>query len=515
MGEAASSAVARGEVATGEAASRLAPLSNALSLSIEQYCSAHIGALHHAMIAQIRADGGVVSAGTNVADIELLPHSRLSLVIDHSQLPSAVLDDLLPHFGLAMDEPSIQTAIEWSRINSKDPSTAGYTKRAIAPATRRWAEAYAAVTYATMRASATLASSTSSGGDSGGGSGGAEDVALGADEDDSSGDTGKAHAIHAVQAAVAVARAARLNESAGIGRSAEILEQLISDSPPWRLAGTGGGASVGGDQAGTSIQHPGESSHDSEVSAIASCLEWSLAQGVGLFGLAVSSTPGSGLGLVATRDLSAGELLLRVPHKLLLTGEGVAGAGGTNALALALLAERFKGADSPWATYVQLLNSMDAVGTPLFFNASERALLRGTEVLGWSLARETNVDRTHRFLSSQSAPHIRRQDLDWALSIAWSRGFTIRTRAAKSPRPSLVPMGDLFNHAPEIHANVLSQSDPTREVFEYYATRAMRAGEEALFSYSQHGEPSNSKVCESIALFSIFLATCSTLIAAG
>ena len=150
-----------------------------------------------------------------------------------------------------------------------------------------------------------------------------------------------------------------------------------------------------------------------------------------MFGLSISNIPGSGLGLVVDRNVTAGELLLRVPHKLLLMGERVTGMGGTNALALALLTEKYKGSTSQWAPYIQFLSGMDPVGTPLFFNASERSLLRGTDVLGWSLSRESNVIRTHRYLRESGTHNVPKdlhgQDLAWALSIAWSRGFTIST----------------------------------------------------------------------------------------
>ena len=93
-------------------------------MSIEQYCSAHLGAVHHGMMTRIRADaeldaggkkkargsggggggailsvGGANSAGGDAdivsSDIALLPRGRMSLVIDHSQLPHAVLGQVM------------------------------------------------------------------------------------------------------------------------------------------------------------------------------------------------------------------------------------------------------------------------------------------------------------------------------------------------------------------------------------------------------------------------------------
>lgn len=261
------------------------------------------------------------------------------------------------------------------------------------------------------------------------------------------------------------------------------------------------------------------------MNAATSMLDWCRQLGTELSGLEISHTD-TGLGLVVTRNISAGELMLRVPHKLLLTGEQsvVTGIGETEALALALLAEKEQGATSLWAPFIQLLSSMDPVGTPLFFNASYRALLRGTDVVGLVLERESSINRTRRLLSVSATHNLSRtrlKDLTWALSIAWSRGFTISTQAATSPRPTLVPVGDLFNHvadyvrlrcrfspcAPMMHANVISHSDPTHQAFEFFAARRMRAGEEARFSYSQHGEPSNGRVRPS----HLFISACTDL----
>lgn len=231
---------------------------------------------------------------------------------------------------------------------------------------------------------------------------------------------------------------------------------------------------------------------------IEATLAWAKGLGLVLSGLAVAGTPDAGLGLMATRYIGRGELVMRVPHSLLVTGSN-AQLGGTNALAMRLLEERAKGATSHWRPYVNLLPKGD-FGTPLFFNDSEKKELHGTDVLRWSLARESNVARTHRFLRDEGMfSSFELGDLAWALSIAWSRGFAVNMRSVRAVegtarRPGLVPFGDFYNHAPESYANIRSTSDPGREVFEYYASRPLNPGDEALISYSLHGEPSNSKL---------------------
>ena len=122
---------------------------------------------------------------------------------------------------------------------------------------------------------------------------------------------------------------------------------------------------------------------------------WAMGHGLILSGLRLSDTADAGRGLVAMRDINAGELLLSIPHTLLIQGsQSVADLGGTNALALGLLEERAKGAASHWQPYIDVLPKGD-FGTPLFFNITERHWLRGTDVLRWALARESSVLRTH------------------------------------------------------------------------------------------------------------------------
>ena len=117
--------------------------------------------------------------------------------------------------------------------------------------------------------------------------------------------------------------------------------------------------------------------------------------------------------------------------------------------------------------------------------------------------RQTAIDFTGHAAAARSdgdalaaAPSL--EDLTWALSIAWSRGHTVSMESVRglgaTRRPGLVPIGDLFNHAPEAEATVETISDPAAGAFSFVASRPMPVGAEALISYSLHAEPSNSKL---------------------
>ena len=118
---------------------------------------------------------------------------------------------------------------------------------------------------------------------------------------------------------------------------------------------------------------------------------WSASHGVTLQRAVVAPVANRGNGVIATEAISKGDLVLRVPHTMILTAnddnDEANAVGQTNALALALLHERRLRA-SKWSPFIAALPR--AFRTPLFFNESERRLLRGTDVLGWARVREAN-----------------------------------------------------------------------------------------------------------------------------
>ena len=240
-------------------------------------------------------------------------------------------------------------------------------------------------------------------------------------------------------------------------------------------------------------------------------VNWATAHGASLQYATLANLPGRGTGVVAFSPIRAGEVILRVPHSLLLTSTDEAGArfGATNALALALLQERDK-ANSFWSKYLSTLPGI--IPTPLHFNETEQDDLVGTDLLRWVRSRQKHVAKTHAVLlehlaesaavdangasSSFNAPSL--DEFTWALSIAWSRGHTLDMAAVRglgaAKRPGLVPIGDCFNHAEERFANVVTKSDPANGVFDFVAMRDVKTGDELLVSYSLHSEPSNSKL---------------------
>ena len=110
-----------------------------LSLTMEQYCAAHLSALHDAMSDRIAADGGLEDA------------RRRSIVIDHAALPDVIAREVLPAFDFDVDVTTEARAREYGAVNAKDATKAGYRSKAASDAVQRWATAYAAASYERLR----------------------------------------------------------------------------------------------------------------------------------------------------------------------------------------------------------------------------------------------------------------------------------------------------------------------------------------------------------------------------
>jgi [ribulose-bisphosphate carboxylase]-lysine N-methyltransferase len=104
------------------------------------------------------------------------------------------------------------------------------------------------------------------------------------------------------------------------------------------------------------------------VTALEDFRRWLASHSVGDGGKTFPAAVPEGLGLVAARDLPRGEVVAEVPKKLWMDADAVAasdigracggGGGGLRpwvAVALLLLSEVARGADSPWAPYLAIL----------------------------------------------------------------------------------------------------------------------------------------------------------------
>ena len=245
--------------------------------------------------------------------------------------------------------------------------------------------------------------------------------------------------------------------------------------------------------------------------------------------------------LRTTGIVEKGEELLRIPHSLMLTVSNVDRRRGSSIgsyplqdgqrLVFALLTELLEqatGSPSLWSPYLAALPSK--FSTPLFFNATERLRLQGSELLRWTRERDAGMLSSLHALNALLERHVvsaavgsrgdlsrsgrstrrafEQRDVSQAFSMLWSRVYMVRVRDpscqpdAICRKPALVPVGDLMNHAPAAEANVypasevggeLSGSDAHSEgTYAFYASRRIVAGEELTLRYGGDTEPSNA-----------------------
>ena len=203
------------------------------------------------------------------------------------------------------------------------------------------------------------------------------------------------------------------------------------------------------------------------------CLAWAAAGGLQMHSSLAVTTSGAlrGRALMATADIPRGTELLRVPYSLLLTANDVPPAfddlGQTNRLAVALLTERRQ--PSRWALPLSMLP--ETFDTPLYYTPDQLAWLQGSPLVAWASSRALGIERGFRSVQSRWATTVaavgsggavedagaRLEELRWALSVAWSRSFMVQLRPGAAKTASLVPVGDLINHAENHLANTASQ----------------------------------------------------------
>lgn len=168
---------------------------------------------------------------------------------------------------------------------------------------------------------------------------------------------------------------------------------------------------------------------------------------------------GDRLQLRCAQSANRGDVLLMVPDSLWITTQTVAKSSIGSAVAelapwlqvaLFLISERAAGSASPWAAYLQMLP--EAPPSPLFWNAPERDLLAGTQLLQSLEAYEEYFEDTY----AQLAAGLFSQQADLfptgtftAAAFKWA-AVTVRGRSRpplEGEDLALVPLADLVQHS--------------------------------------------------------------------
>ena len=208
----------------------------------------------------------------------------------------------------------------------------------------------------------------------------------------------------------------------------------------------------------------------------------------------------SGRGLVARKEITQGEAIVKVPSKLIMTRETATAVLGAQvvpetlneylALALLLMNERAKGPDSFWAAYLDLLPTTEEVGQTWTWSEDELALLTGSSVLDATASLRQKIrDEFEMITTDIVAPNgldpstFTFEAFEWAMSMLFSRAIDLR----EVGQLALVPYADLLNHSPYASSYFFYNSVPLsseREVT-LYADRSYAKNDQVLISYGQ------------------------------
>ncbi|KAL6745779.1 hypothetical protein V8C86DRAFT_2967048 [Haematococcus lacustris] len=241
--------------------------------------------------------------------------------------------------------------------------------------------------------------------------------------------------------------------------------------------------------------------------------------------LSIKARPAGGLGMFTEDPVQRGQVLVRVPHRLMMTAESacqdreygplLAGGGGHRALVLHLLCERARGSTSFWAPYLALLP--DQADHPLAWGVSRLSWLAGSPLQATLVARQQQVSTGRLaagWLGGWAAwPGSGGEDLvsvgsvTWAASSLLSRAFSLDMAPDEAlegdmssfgswqpPAPdvlALVPWADSLSHASQAGPESCLRYCCDLQAASLSAHTAYQAGEEVFDSYGPGLSPSD------------------------
>ena len=221
-------------------------------------------------------------------------------------------------------------------------------------------------------------------------------------------------------------------------------------------------------------------------------LAWLRAHGASFGKLAVGLHDGE-RGIVAGAPIEKGERVLSVPRPLVLTlgvasasgvGQAIAAslaaADGTDGILAAFLLHERADPRSFWKPYLDMLPA-SLPTFPLFFEARELDLLRGSSALDTIAERRARLREEHSLLRElvPALADLSLADYSWARAVVTSRNFGVKIDGHKTR--CMVPLADLLNHG-TLHEVGWSWSQE-REAFELRALRAVPEGAPIRNSY--------------------------------
>lgn len=208
-----------------------------------------------------------------------------------------------------------------------------------------------------------------------------------------------------------------------------------------------------------------------------------------------------GLGLVATRDISKNDVVLEVPKKFWINpdaasaseiGSICSGLKPWISVALFLLRERFKGEESKWKYYFDVLP--ESTDSSIYWSEEELLEIQGTQLLSTTLGVKeyvqnefVKVEEEIILPNKQLFPFpIALDDFFWAFGMLRSRAFS----RLRNQNLVVIPFADLINHSVKV-----TTEDHAYEVrgpaglfswdylFQLRSPLSLKAGEQVFIQY--------------------------------
>eukprot|EP00928_Gymnodinium_smaydae_P034524 TRINITY_DN24440_c0_g1_i1.p1 TRINITY_DN24440_c0_g1~~TRINITY_DN24440_c0_g1_i1.p1 ORF type:complete len:334 (+),score=22.16 TRINITY_DN24440_c0_g1_i1:61-1062(+) len=194
-------------------------------------------------------------------------------------------------------------------------------------------------------------------------------------------------------------------------------------------------------------------------------------------------------GLAAKRDFASGDVILRIPERLLFLKRG-----SDSDFRLALLLERQKGPTSKWASYIKALPTEDQYSKFYTTYADPQVL---HEHLDLPVARRA-LERRHDSWEAAEKNHrlgLKFKDFLWADAVISSRTFGLANKSA------MVPLGDLMNTS--LEPNVEWSKDLQNGFMLFRAKHDIKRGDELTDSYQVSSKKDNDTL---LGLYGLLLS---------
>ncbi|KAJ9352244.1 hypothetical protein DTO027B9_5945 [Paecilomyces variotii] len=254
--------------------------------------------------------------------------------------------------------------------------------------------------------------------------------------------------------------------------------------------------------------------------------EWVISQGVKINGVAPARFPGRGLGMIATRDIEEGEIMVQVPLKAMYTIDSIPPSFvnkfldgiSVHGLLAAFLAhgdpnllEKYTLWQAVWPTRQDFADSMPLLWPEHLRSPSSSTLSPTPEVLlppsisgQWNTIRKKTLDEPYKTSHQNLLPEMEKRFQDAWDSVRavfpdtdretylyfWlivnTRSFYYLMPDEEPPEDNndamaLVPFADYFNHSDEACDVVFDG-----EAYTFRATKHYDKGEEIYMSYGPH-----------------------------